>query len=44
MLTQIFDAGLNFSLVKVEYEDSDEVSWKVVVSNPSGVKKSEPAR
>ncbi|KAF6032835.1 TTLL12 [Bugula neritina] len=40
---EIFDAGLNFSLVKVEYEDSDEVSWKVVVSNPSGVKKSEPA-
>ena len=41
---QVFDAGRHFSMLMLNYEDSDEVGWQVVVSNPDGVQMEDAAR
>lgn len=43
-MLQTFDAGLHFSLMRVEYEGEDDLGWKAVVSNPEGVQHDESAR
>jgi hypothetical protein len=36
---QIFDAGQSFSLAQVEDEETEEISWKVVIIAEAGIKK-----
>ncbi len=39
LLFQIFDAGQSFSLAQVVEEETEEITWKVVIIAEDGIKK-----